>query len=249
MKFRYQYRTSDNAVHDGIVAATDRDAAFAALKAQGVRPSRLEELPGFFNKLFGKGKRWLAIAALALALVFALFVGRARTPAAPQADPVLDAPARRQVIGDAALIEKGIRNGWSDVFELEGERFLASFAIPGVPAGQRSTTEEEIRKALAARPSRRSPQSLEERQIQSMVEGMKDELRRYLAAGGSIVGYGQRLVARQEQEIAYYKMVKAEIDAAAKNGLADEELETLWDKRNAELRQMGIRLVPYPESK
>jgi hypothetical protein len=33
---------------------------------------------------------------------------------------------RRQVIGDAFLIEKGLRTGWSDVFAHEGERFLAS---------------------------------------------------------------------------------------------------------------------------
>ena len=60
----------------------------------------------------------------------------------------MDDTTRRQIIGDTAIIEKGIRTGWTDVFELDGERFLASFAIPGVPAGQRSTTVEEIQKAL-----------------------------------------------------------------------------------------------------
>ena len=62
----------------------------------------------------------------------------------------MDDTTRRQIIGDTAIIEKGIRTGWADVFDLEGERFLASFAIPGVPAGQRSTTVDEIRKALDA---------------------------------------------------------------------------------------------------
>lgn len=67
MKFVYEYRTSDNALHHGSVAAADRDAAFAALKARGVRPARLVEAPGFLNKLFGKGKRWIAIAVLSVA--------------------------------------------------------------------------------------------------------------------------------------------------------------------------------------
>ena len=61
----------------------------------------------------------------------------------------LDDMTRRQVIGDTAVIEKGVRVGWADVFETEGERFLASFAIPGVKAGQRSTTEQALQEALA----------------------------------------------------------------------------------------------------
>lgn len=68
MKFVYEYRTSDNVRHNATVSAPDRDAAFARLKARGIRPSRLEDAPGFFNKLFGKGKRWIAIAVLTILL-------------------------------------------------------------------------------------------------------------------------------------------------------------------------------------
>ena len=64
MKFLYEYRTSDNAKHSGTICAASRDAAYAAIKELGVRPSRVVEAPGFFNKLFGKGKRWLAIGVL-----------------------------------------------------------------------------------------------------------------------------------------------------------------------------------------
>ena len=38
MKFLYEYRTSDNVHHDGTINAPDREAAYAALKAQGIRP-------------------------------------------------------------------------------------------------------------------------------------------------------------------------------------------------------------------
>ena len=80
-----------------------------------------------------------------------------------------------------------------------------------------------------------------------MVEGMKDELRRYLAAGGTIAGYGQRLVERQEEEIAYYNRAKAEIEAARKANMSAEQLNDLWEKRNESLRQMGVKLVAMPE--
>ena len=37
-----------------------------------------------------------------------------------------------------------------------------------------------------------------------MVEGMKNEARSYIAAGGTIVEYGKRLSERQDAEIAVY---------------------------------------------
>ena len=73
MKFVYEYRTSDNALHSGRIAALDRDAAFAALKARGIRPARLVEAPGLVNKVFGKGKRWIAIVALSVAAIAGWF--------------------------------------------------------------------------------------------------------------------------------------------------------------------------------
>ena len=136
--------------------------------------------------------------------------------------------------GAPAIIEKGIRNGWSDVFELEGERFLASFAIPGVKAGQRNTSEKEFAAALEIRREFSSDDSLEARQIKAMVEGMKDEARRYLAAGGSIVEYGKRLTERQDAEIAVYSRVKADLDKARKT-MPESAFMTYWEKRNDEL--------------
>ena len=64
MKFIYEYRTSDNVRRSGVIDASDRESAFIALKNQGVRPASMKEAPGIFNKLFGKGKRWIAIVIL-----------------------------------------------------------------------------------------------------------------------------------------------------------------------------------------
>lgn len=244
MKFLYEYRTPDNVSHKGVVDAADKDAAFALLKSKGIRASRMSVAPGFFNKLFGKGKRWIVIGVLSiLVAVLAVALGRART----SSTALFDDMSRRQVIGDSVIVEKGIRTGWASVFPEEGERFLASFAIPGVPAGQRNTTEEAILQSLDRTISPSSGDSVEVRQIKAMVEGMKEELRRFLAAGGSVTAYGNRLVERQEQELGYYNRVKTELNAAADAKKSAEEIESLWERRNDELRQMGIKLVPMPE--
>lgn len=245
MKFLYEYRTSDNVGHSGMIDAPNKDAAFSMLKAQGIRASRMTVAPGLFNNLFGRGKRWLAIGVLGVlcAVLAFLVLGKAGAPDGSLAP--FDDATRRQVIGDAAVIEKGIRTGWADVFELEGDRFLASFAIPGVPAGQRSTTEEEIRKALDH--SAANADGIEARQIVAMVEGMKRELRAFLEKGGTISAYGRKLVQRQDREIGYYTRAKREIDAAAASGMSQAELEQLWEKRNSALRAMGVKLVAMPE--
>lgn len=252
MRFTYEYRTSDNALHKGVIDASDRDAVYVALRARGIKPSRVDEAPGLFNKLFGKGKRWMAIVALSLALAAALaaYVKISRQPRSPFPVPSSLNPSdttRRQIIGDAAIIDKGIRTGWSDVFPDEGERFLSSFAVPGVPAGLRNTSEAEIRAALDRRILPSADDTLEARQIKAMVEGMKAELREYLADGGTIVQYGQAIVARQEEELGYYNRAKAELEAAAQGDMPDDDLEALWEQRNASLRRMGIRLIPMPE--
>ena len=245
MKFLYEYRTRDNVGHSGMIDAPDKDAAFAMLKAQGIRASRMTIAPGFFNNLFGRGKRWTAIAVLGVLCVVLTVLVLGRTSAPTESLAPFDDTTRRQVIGDAAVIEKGIRTGWADVFALEGDRFLASFAIPGVPAGQRSTTEDEIKKALDH--STANAEGIEARQIVAMVEGMKRELRAFLEKGGTISAYGRKLVQRQEQEIGYYTRAKREIDAAAASGMSQVELERLWERRNSALRAMGVKLVAMPE--
>ena len=252
MKFTYAYKMSDGARHEAAMDAESREAVFAALRQQGIKAIKVVAADG--SKANGEirgRKRVLALAVLSalclvLSAVMAVFWGRGGfvETALP-----LDNTTRRQVIGDTAVIEKGIRTGWADVFEREGERFLASFAIPGVPAGQRSTSEEKLREALhcSPSPSTFTSDGLEARQIRAMVEGMKDELRRYLAAGGTIAGYGKRLVERQEEEISYYNRAKAEIEAAQKAKMPAAQLNDLWEKRNESLRQMGVKLVPMPE--
>ena len=252
MKYTYAYKTSDGVRHEDAMEADSREEVFVRLRERGIKAIKVVaadgskangEMPS--KGLFG-GRGVFALPIIAVAMigiaVWWLYGVRA-TPALP-GDDFLAAGTRRQAIGDPAVIEKGIRSGWADVFEREGERFLASFAIPGVKAGQRSTREEEIRSVLDQTLAPKDGDSIEARQIKAMVEGMKQEARRYIAAGGTIVGYGKRLVERQEAEIAIYSRVKAE--AEEKRGkMAEEEFEAFLEKRNDELRNLGIKPVVF----
>jgi len=257
LKFTYQYKTSDGVRHTGVHVACSREAVYNELRAKGIKAFGVEPAPGLGNRLLGVlfsrtsiiGVLLLSLGALAVISV-AYLQEKSEPPSPPPVveDSVFLAKTRRQIIGDTAVIEVGMKNGWSDVFPDEGERFLASFAIPGVPAGVKTTNVAELERALKRTVVIKPDDSMEAKQIKSMVEGMKDELRAYMARGGTIAKYGERLVERQEQELSYYRRVKEEIESAAKSGLSDAEVEAKWKAGNADLRNMGIRLVPMPES-
>lgn len=261
MKFLYEYKTSENERRHGEISVPSRSAVYTELKKQGIRPYKVELAPGFTNWVQSLGKRTAVIVALIVAVVGLGYLWRGSEDEAEEYkglvaanedkvavfDDKFENKTRRQVIGDTAIIEKGIRTGWSEVFTEEGERFLASFAIPGVPAGQRNTTEDEIRAALARQIVPMETDGIEARQIKSMVEGMKEELRAFMHDGGSIREFGSCLVERQESELGYYNRAKGELEKMKVSGMDTKELEDLWERRNNELRQMGIKLVPLPE--
>ena len=233
--------------------AASRYAVFQALRTQGIRAIKVVAADGSKanGEVRGVRRRVVALAvALAGVSVGAVaWMAGSRSganTAASGASSFETATMRRQVIGDLAVIEKGIRTGWADVFEHEGERFLASFAIPGVKAGQRNTTIEEITASLSRRVAAAATDAIEARQIKAMVEGMKAEARAYIAAGGTAVEYGRRLTERQDAEIAVYKRVKADIEAA-KPKMAQDQFEQFCDTRNDELRNLGIRPVVTEE--
>lgn len=242
--------------------ASSREEVFAALRAKGIKAIKVVAADG--SKANGEAaastaarKEYLRAVLSVLLVLTVLLAGgvwwfgggsRMLRPPAEQSASFLVSGTRRQVIGDAAVIEKGIRTGWADVFDHEGDRFLASFAIPGVEAGQRSTSEEEIRRVLDLKVGSKPDDPIEVRQIKAMVEGMKCEARSYLAAGGTAVGYGKRLVERQEAEIAIYRRIKNETEAFRKTMAADA-FESYLEERNDELRNLGIKPIVLPDDK
>lgn len=258
MKFKYSYNTHRNERREGLViSAPNRDAAYSELNRRGIRPYRLEPVPGLLNRLLSLGWRGPLIAALCLALaaVAAVAFHQYRDIAeignaedVRELAKAITSKVRRQLIGDQGVIERGIRTGWSDVFDNEGERFLASFAIPGVPATVRRTNAAALREALAHKVEATDGDGMESRQIKAVVDGMKDELRRYIAVGGTIEKYEDRLVQRQNEEIAYYTRFVNEIEQAVRSGLGKAEIADLVDRRNGELRRIGVKCIQMPDT-
>ena len=113
-------------------------------------------------------------------------------------------------------------------------------------AGQRNTSEKDFALALEAKCEIEPSDSLEARQIKAMVEGMKNEARSYIAAGGTIVEYGKRLTERQDAEITVYNRVKADLEKA-RSTMSDDAFMSYWEKRNDELRNLGIKPVVIAE--
>ena len=225
--------------------AESREAVFEALRKKGIRPIKViaEDGSKANGEIRGVRRRVVGVAAVLAAIVAVIATSLYNRVSAPPLPEFESGQTRRQIIGDTAIIDKGIATGWSDVFSEEGDRFFASFAIPGVRAGQRNTTVEEIKAALDRDVEVSDSDGLEARQVKSMVAGMKAEARAYINAGGSIVDYGKRLTERQDAEIAIYERAKAEIDHARET-MSQDDFIALWEGRNDQLRNLGIRLVP-----
>lgn len=262
MKFVYEYRTSDNVPHRGEVCATDREAAFAVLRGRGIRPARLAEAPGFFNKVMGRGKHWIAIAVLLLVvagLLWALQDSRRQVEAVLEeetptvvADPYEDNGfarpiERRQIWGDEAVIEQAASKNWRVIFANPADRLLSLFAQPGylLPVFPRvpSSIHADFEKALAERTAINANDLDEYRQMKCIVEGMKVELRQYLAAGGNLDGYFRRLVARQKEEAAFIERAQKDLEARIEKG---EDAFAAWYETNKMLRDQGLKSVALP---
>ena len=245
MKYTYAYKSSDGSRHEASMDAENREAVFEALRKKGIRPIKViaEDGSKANGEIRGVRRRVVGVAAVLAAIVAVIATSLYNRVSAPPLPEFESGQTRRQIIGDTAIIDKGIATGWSDVFPEEGDRFFASFAIPGVRAGQRNTTVEEIKAALDRDVEVSDSDGLEARQVKSMVAGMKAEARAYINAGGSIVDYGKRLTERQDAEIAIYERAKAEIDHARKT-MSQDDFIALWEGRNDQLRNLGIKLVP-----
>ena len=224
MRFVYEYRTSDNVRHTGTIRASSREAAYAALKAKGIRPGSVEDAPGFFNALFGKGKRWIAIAILAFVAI-GLVVARVRNPPQPRPDPRAAAPAPRH------FVELGDGIDLATVFADSGERFLAYYALPGVRFEVPDAPEnlaDCLKHTILIDPED-SEAAIE---LKRIVTGMKDDMRAYLSSDfGNVAAYVLRLEERQAMEAEYRDGVMRRLRA----GLVSLE------EANAILAAMGLQ--------
>lgn len=247
MKFVYTYHTRENKRETGCVVAPSKEAAFAALKERGVRPIRVDLAPGVFNRLLSIGKRGLAIVLLALALAASVvwaFLGSGADDDSP-----LD---RRQFYGDRAQLMEIMRKGnpEGEVLADDLERFLAAYSQPGqivrIPEAALSNMLIQVDASLGRDVILRKGEPVTHREMKRIVQGMKIEMREFIRDGGTAQRYFKRLAERQAEEAAYYEKMRREFELArkVKSGGA---LYDVWQQKNAELRDMGLKSLPFPQ--
>ena len=121
MKYTYAYKTSDGVRHEDSMNAASREEVFAELRTRGIKAIKVVAADGSKanGEVRGVRKRIVAVLVVLVAVAVGIvaYFGGARTGGNPESGTAFYTDqTRRQVIGDAAIIEKGIRNGWSDVF-------------------------------------------------------------------------------------------------------------------------------------
>ena len=251
MRYTYAYKTSDGARHEASMDAESREAVFAALRARGIRPIKVVAADGSKANGEVRGVRKRAVAALvvlAAAVAGAVaYLQGTRTGAVRAAN----ASPRHQIYGDPAVMEGFERGDFAAVLPREGDRMLAWFAQPGramcprgvdrrSPAGDGvSAFASYAREELA--PERDLPVSEDEprevRELKQIVNGMRQEMREYLANGnGTPRSYLRRLNERTDEEMQICERTQRELESVE----SPEE----WERRNDALRRMGLRTVP-----
>lgn len=238
MTYGYSYKTSDGVRHESTFEAKSNEAVFAALRAQGIKPMKVWEIHSPYY--ISKRTRLIIILALALAasLVYTI---RLRRSALSTQHSALTAP-RHQVYGDPATWEDIERDNFASVFKSSGDRILALYAIPGrAVTDSLGLSRAALLKALEDCKNKdvviEKTDSAEAVELKRIVQGMKEELRWYVADGvGSVESYLNRLRERQDEEIRIYERTRLELENCTDNALREE--------RNAALRAMGLRTIP-----
>lgn len=235
MKYLYQYKTKENERRSGEIDASSREDVYRLLKPQGIRPFNVELAPGFFNKMRSVGKRWMAIIILAMiAVVSSFFALNGRDAKLVQKE------RRGQIYGDPSVIQVCERAGWTNAINGDFNLMLTKFAQPGRAVEKVPAWGEADLEFLRIAPD----DYPEVARMKRMVNWMKDELRAYLKAGGTTEGYVNRLVERQDEEVAIRERTGVELNIIKDN--PQENFEREWESRNEMLRKMGIKTFPLP---
>ena len=225
--------------------ASSREEVFSALRAKGIKAIKVVAADGSKANGEVRGLRKRAVVALvALAAACAGVVSwwwAARAGRAPY----------QTAATSAALPQSGLDFG--DALPRDGDRLLAVFAQPGrymCPKGASTrylapmaatnfenyashelTVEKDIEIA--------DTDSREVRELKQIVNGMREEMREYLANGnGTPRSYWRRLNERTTSEMQIYERTRRELE--------NEKSPDVWDEKNAALRRLGLRTIPNP---
>lgn len=261
-QFTYYWKSPDNSRHEGEIEAESRDAAFAALRAQGIRAIKVEPKGWESGKGYrGVRKRVVFLLLLAMGLVVgavAYFTGTRNASgdgvitvetASGQVVYSLARPFERQpIFGDRYRIE----NFPSNLFSSAAETYLVRFAEPGRPlvSSAYEPAEEELRACLSSPVRVASNEFTEYVDLKRIVAGIKREMGAYVAGGGTARQYIAEAVKRQKMEIAYREKADRRLGELlkAEGRDASSHAYDYWLKANAQLKSMGIYELPLPDA-
>ena len=259
MKYTYAYKTPDGMRHDDSMNAASREEVFAELRKRGIKAIKVVAADGSKANGEVRGVRKRVVAALvALAAVsvgvVAYFSGT-RTAAVVAAKTMAVSP-RHQIYGDPAIMEAFERGDFGEVFSRDGDKMLAIFAQPGklmcgkgvnprrlvIGNGELGTAFDEYSKtelSLDKDIAVSTDDSREVRELKQIVNGMREEMRVYLANGnGTVKSYWRRLNERTLSEMQIYERTKRELEK--------ETRPEIWEQKNESLRILGLRTIPAP---
>ena len=152
-----------------------------------------------------------------------------------------------------ATMEAFERGDFESVLPREGDRLLAVFAQPGRLMCRKGFNPRILTPQSAAELDGYAEKSLsadcdvaidegdsrEARELKQIVNGMRDEMRAYLANGnGTPRSYWRRINERTQQEMQIYERTRRELEK--------ESSAAVWEERNAALRRLGLRTIPNP---
>ena len=256
MKYTYAYKTSDGARHEATMEAESREAVFAALRAKGIKAIKVVAADGSKanGEVRGIQKRVVVVLVVLAAAVVggvAYFQGT-RTGAALAANPAAVSP-RHQIYGDPAIMEGLERGDFAAILPRTGDQMLAVFAQPGKlmcakganPRLLDATMETAFATYAKDELSVESDITIdageerELRELKQIINGMREEMRYYLANGnGTPRSFWRRLNERTAQEIQIFERTRRELE--------NESSPEVWESKNDALRRLGLRTIPNP---
>lgn len=237
MLFGYSYKTSNAEWHEDEINAKDRESAYTALKAIGIRPIKVWEKERRSNKLYYV---LIVLGIILFTFILALLFINTQTvdTIRNQRNNLIAEPSIRHFI-------PGTTNSTFDlnkIFTRPSERHLALYAIPGVEVRNTEHSQHLVTDFLD---NLNNPVLINDDdppeviELKSVVAGMKSEFRQYIKIGGSIKEYLKMIELRQENEIAYRKKIISDYLNSIKH-LPIEEIQPLKNNINELLRVMGM---------
>ena len=256
MKYTFAYKTSDGVRHEDSLDANSRDEVFEVLRGRGIRPIKVVAADGSKANGEVRGLRKRAVFALvaiaALVAGVVAYLGGERTGAAAAANSATSAP-RHQIYGDPATVEGLERGDFAAHLPRVGDQMLAVFAQPGKLMCAKGANPRLLDAAMDAAFVAYAKDELaaehdiaidageerELRELKQIINGMREEMRYYLANGnGTPRSFWRRLNERTAQEIQIYERTRRELEK--------ETSEEVWAQKNDALRRLGLRTIPNP---